>query len=67
LRLGVGVLALTTTVNAASSIVYTPPLWSGNAFVATPFSDLTNVLKDSAVGDVGPAAVQSDSHHDLFI
>lgn len=60
-------------VLAAANVYYTPyngnqiALWNGSAFVNNSFSQLTNILANSSVGNAGPAAAAASSVYDLFV
>lgn len=79
-RLAGGLLTLVTGVpvmtgnTAAAGIVYyapythdTIPIYDGAAFAMTPFTQLSNVLANSATGSAGPAAATTNSNYDLFV
>lgn len=64
---------LTSTVSAAGTIYYTPysgnglPVWSGTDFDWWDFTELSNVLANSATGNAGPAAAAANNVYDLFV
>lgn len=64
---------LTAAVTGAANVIYTPylnnyiPIWNGSVWVPTQFSELTNVLANSSVGNAGPAAGASGKNYDLFV
>lgn len=74
LTLASGVPVMTSTVTAATSILYTPylgaymPLWNGSAFVPTLFTEaqMTNILANAAVGNAGPSAAAANQVFDLY-
>lgn len=61
---------MTTSVLGAATIYYVPycggqvPLWNGSAFVATPFSQISQVLSDTTRS---PAAAVENALYDLFV
>lgn len=63
---------LSGAVLAAATVYYTPyigniiPLWNGSAFQPTVFSELSNILANSSVGNAGPAAGAASKNYDLF-
>lgn len=73
LTLTSGVPVLGAPVSSAGVVYYTPytgnlvPLWTGSGFVGVAFSELSNVLANSASGNAGPAAVVAGSVYDLFV
>jgi len=64
---------LLATVAGAIAILYTPansnsiPVWNGTLFSNFPFSELSNTLANSSVGNAGPLAAQPNSVYDLFV
>jgi hypothetical protein len=60
-------------VAGAATVYYTPylgnqaSLWNGSIFVPTTFSELSNVLANSATGNAGPFAAADNAVYDLFI
>lgn len=64
---------LTANVLAAGTVYYTPytngyvPIYNGTSYLSTAFSELSNVLANSAVGNAGPAAATTNSNYDLFV
>lgn len=74
LTLASGVPVMTSTVTAATSILYTPylgdyiALWNGSSFVPTHFTEaqMTNILANSAVGNAGPSAAAANQVFDLY-
>ncbi len=64
---------LNTAVSGATTLYYSPdqgnliPLWSGSGFIATTFTELSNVLANSASGNAGPSAAAADSIYDIFV
>lgn len=64
---------MTASQSAATTIYYTPyngnlvPIYNGTAFLATPFSELSNITTNSSTGSAGPAAVANNSNYDLFV
>ncbi len=68
-----GVAVPTTAVLAAASVFYTPyqgnkiPIYTGSGFASVPFTELSNVLANSATGSAGPAAAAALSAYDLFV
>lgn len=73
ITLTTAVPVLTGAVAAATTVFYTPyvgniiPLWNGSRFIPEVFSELSNVLANSAVGNAGPAAGAASSNYDLFV
>ncbi len=73
LTLTSGTPVLTSNVSAAGTVYYTPyngnlaPVWTGTGFVATIFSEVSNILANSATGNAGPAAAGASSVYDLFV
>ena len=73
LTLANGVPVMATDQTAATTIYYTPyngnlvPIYNGSAFLATPFSQLSNITTNSSTGNAGPAAVTTNSNYDLFV
>lgn len=73
LTLTSGTPVLATTVSAATTVYYTPyngnviPIYDGTAFIATAFTELSNITSNSATGNAGPAAVAASSCYDLFV
>ena len=63
----------TATVATAANVLYTPyinnyiPIWNGSVWVPTVFTELTNVLANSSVGNAGPAAGAASKNYDLFV
>lgn len=64
---------LSSAASAVASVFYTPylnnyiPIWNGTVWVPTTFSELTNTLANSAVGNAGPAAGAASKNYDLFV
>lgn len=64
---------LTTTVAGAATVFYTPyngsmvPLWNGVQFVPTSFTELSNVLANSATGNAGPAAGAAAKNYYMLV
>jgi hypothetical protein len=64
---------ISTVVSAGANVFYTPylgnqaPVWNGANFQATTFSELTNVLANSATGNAGPAAGAASKNYDMFV
>lgn len=60
-------------VATAASVFYTPyvsnyiPIWNGTIWVPTTFTELTNTLANSSVGNAGPAAGAASKNYDLFV
>ena len=73
LTLESGVAVSTADQSAKTSVFYTPfthqivPLWDGYKWAPFEFSELTNVLTNSATGSAGPAAVVGETCYDLFV
>lgn len=73
LTLTSGTPVLTATVSAAGTVFYTPyvgatvPIYNGSGWVQRSFSELSNVLANSATGNAGPAAAANNSNYDLFV
>ena len=63
----------TVAVIGGTNVYYTPyngnqiALWNGSAFINTAFTQLTNVLANSSVGNAGPAAAVAASVYDMFV
>ena len=64
---------LTSNVGSSATVYYTPyngnlvPIYSGTAFVLTAFTELSNILANSATGKAGPAAGAAAKTYDLFV
>lgn len=73
LTLSTGVSVMTSAVTGAATVYYTPhagafiPIHDGTKFVARPFTELSNVLANSATGKAGPAAALAAKNYDLFV
>lgn len=74
LTLATATPVMTSTVTAAGTVYYTPyvgnliPIWNGSVFLPTQFTELSNILANSSVGNAGPAAaVGSHAVYDLFV
>lgn len=73
LTLTSGIPVLITTVSGAATIYFTPylgnqiPIYTGSTFAVAAFTELSNVLANSSVGNAGPAAVTTNSNYDLFV
>lgn len=69
LTLASGVPVMTSTVSAATSVLYTPyignqvPIWNGSGFVATAFAETTQALSDTTLS---PAAAVQAACYDYF-
>lgn len=69
-----GVFTPTAAVSAAGTVYYVPggrgnvvPLYNGAAWNLYRFTELSNVLANSATGSAGPAAAQALGAYDLFV
>lgn len=73
-----GVPVMTSSVNSATTIYYTPAtgvsqnanrvtLYNGDNLVIYEFSELSNITTNSTTGNAGPAAVVSGTNYDLFV
>lgn len=68
-----GTPVMLSNVASSATVYYTPyngnniPLWNGSAFVPIAFSQLTNALGSSSVGNAGPAATVPNALYDLFV
>lgn len=64
---------LSGAVATSANVLYTPyvsnyiPTWNGSQWVPTIFTELTNVLANSSVGNAGPAAGAASKNYDLFV
>jgi hypothetical protein len=64
---------LTASVTGAGTVYFTPykgnriPLYGGSTFSQTVFTELSNVLANSATGKAGPAAAGNNQNLDLFV
>jgi hypothetical protein len=73
LTLTTAVPVLATNVSAAGTVYYTPyignlvPIYNGTRFIATAFTELSNVLANSSSGSAGPAAGAASKNYDLFV
>lgn len=64
-----------TTVTAAPTVYYTPyvgnivPVWNSTAgrFLPEVFTELSNILANSSVGNAGPVAAVAGSNYDLYV
>lgn len=69
LTLTSGLPTLTSTVTAATSVLYTPavgnlvPIWTGSAFAMTAFTETTQALSDATKS---PSAAAASQVYDLF-
>lgn len=70
LTLTSGTPVLTTTVSAATSVLYTPyngcttvPVWTGTQFLTLPFTETTQLLSDTTQS---PLAAAANSVYDYF-
>lgn len=63
---------LTAPVATSANVLYTPyvgnqiPIWDGVQWAIKPFSEMTNVLANSATGNAGPAAGAASKNYDIF-
>lgn len=73
LTLTTAVPVLSANVSAAATVYYTPycgnlvPIYNGTRFLATTFTELSNVLANSSTGSAGPAAGAASKNYDLFV
>lgn len=73
LTLTTNVPVLIATVATSANVLYTPylgnlvPIWDGVQFKPQIFTELTNVLANSATGNAGPAAAVAAKNYDLFL
>ena len=73
LTLTTAVPVLTSDVSAAGTVYYAMythdqiPIYDGATWTNTTFTELSNILANSAVGSAGPAAATADSAYDLFV
>lgn len=73
LTLTSGTPVLTGAVATAATVYYTPylgnqiPIWDGTKWVNSPFTELSNILANSATGNAGPAAGAASKNYDLFV
>lgn len=73
LTLTTAVPVLTTAAAAQATVFYTPyrgnlvPIYNGTTFTPTTFTELSNVLANSATGSAGPAAAVALAAYDIFV
>lgn len=73
LTLTTGVPVLASTVSGVTTVYYAlytgnlVPIYDGTNMVPTVFTELSNILGNSATGNAGPAAAASASNYDLFV
>jgi len=64
---------LTSDVSASGTVYYAlyahdqVPIYDGTNWTNTTFTELSNVLANSTVGNAGPAAGAADNNYDMFV